>query len=59
VSLAVLLLMGVPSAVGAVGGVFLFITVPPFWSHLMLGTVLLVMGSIWSGPGLRARPRQG
>jgi uncharacterized membrane protein YfcA len=52
VSLAVLLLMGVPSAAGAVIGTLLFLKANRFWAHLGLGAVLMVMGLNM----LRARP---
>jgi uncharacterized membrane protein YfcA len=44
VSLSVLLLMGVPSAVGSILGVMLFIKVDRFWAHVVIGTVLAVTG---------------
>jgi uncharacterized membrane protein YfcA len=50
--LSVLALIGIPSAVGAVVGVLLFIKVDRLWAHLVLGAVLVVMGV----NRLRARP---
>lgn len=44
VSLMVLLLMGIPSAAGAMGGVLLFVKVNRLWTHLGLGVVLVLMG---------------
>src|SRR4051812_165436 len=44
VSLTVLTLMGLPSALGSVLGVFLFIKVDRFWAHVVIGAVLAVTG---------------
>lgn len=44
VSPRVLALMGVPSMIGAAVGVALFIKISRFWSSLVLGIVLAVMG---------------
>lgn len=44
VSLAALALLGVPSALGAVAGMLLFVKVNRFWAHLLLGFLLLLLG---------------
>jgi uncharacterized membrane protein YfcA len=44
VSLAALALIGIPSALGAVAGMLLFVKVNRFWSHVILGLVLIVLG---------------
>jgi uncharacterized membrane protein YfcA len=44
VSPRALLVMGVPSAVGAVLGVLLFVKVNRFWAHIALGAILVVLG---------------
>lgn len=44
VSLAALALVGIPSALGAVGGMLLFVKVNRFWAHITLGLLLLVLG---------------
>jgi uncharacterized membrane protein YfcA len=44
VSLAALALVGVPSALGAVAGMLLFVKVNRFWAHTALGLLLLVLG---------------
>ena len=44
VSLRVLALVGLPSAAGAVLGVFLFTKVDCFWSHVVIGAVLAAVG---------------
>jgi uncharacterized membrane protein YfcA len=54
VSLPVLLLMGLPSAVGSFLGVLLFIKVDRFLAHLIIGAVLAVTGYRM----FRARPAQ-
>ena len=53
ISLAVLALVGVPSAVGAAAGMLLFVKVDRFWAHVLLGLLLLYLGARM----LRARPR--
>lgn len=44
VSGKVLLLMGVPSAVGAVLGVLFFVSVDPVWTHAVIGLMLVYSG---------------
>lgn len=44
VSLKVMLLMGVPSVVGAVVGVLFFVSVSPVWSHVVIGLMLVYSG---------------
>jgi uncharacterized membrane protein YfcA len=44
VSLAALALIGIPSALGAVAGMLLFVKVNRFWAHVTLGILLLVLG---------------
>src|SRR5206468_1895450 len=44
VSGKVLLLMGVPSMVGAVVAVLFFVSVSLFWSHLVIGLMLVYSG---------------
>lgn len=44
VSPTVLLLMGIPSAAGAMGGVLIFVKVNRVWTHLGLGVVLVLLG---------------
>lgn len=44
VSGKVLLLMGVPSVVGAVVGVMFFVSVSPVWSHVVIGAMLVYSG---------------
>jgi uncharacterized membrane protein YfcA len=44
VSLQALVLVGVPSAVGAAVGMLLFVKVNRFWAHVGLGLLLLVLG---------------
>ena len=53
ISLAVLALVGVPSAVGAAAGMLLFVKVDRFWAHVLLGLLLLYLGARM----LRARPQ--
>lgn len=45
ISVPVLALMGIPSMMGAIIGVGLFIKINRFWSSLVLGIVLLIMGT--------------
>jgi uncharacterized membrane protein YfcA len=49
---SVVILIGIPSAVGAVVGVLLFIKVNRFWAHLILGAILVILGVKM----MRARP---
>jgi uncharacterized membrane protein YfcA len=44
VSLAALALVGIPSALGAVAGMLLFVKINRFWAHITLGILLLVLG---------------
>ncbi len=44
ISLTALALVGVPSALGAVAGMLLFVKVNRFWAHLILGLLLLILG---------------
>ncbi|MBY0457683.1 MAG: sulfite exporter TauE/SafE family protein [Gemmataceae bacterium] len=44
VSWKVLLLMGIPSAVGAVVGVLFFVSVDAVWSHAVIGAMLVFSG---------------
>src|SRR5436309_6634632 len=44
VSLRALALIGIPSAVGAVVGMLLFVKVNRFWAHVSLGLLLLFLG---------------
>jgi uncharacterized membrane protein YfcA len=44
VSVPLLVVMGVPSALGAVVGVVLFVKVNRLWAHVGLGAVLVLMG---------------
>ncbi len=44
VSLAALALIGIPSALGAVAGMLLFVKINRFWSHITLGFLLLILG---------------
>ena len=44
VSLFALVLIGIPSALGAVVGMLLFVKVNRFWAHITLGVLLLVLG---------------
>src|SRR6185369_7786477 len=44
VSLRALALVGIPSALGAVVGMLLFVKIGRFWAHLTLGTLLVVLG---------------
>ena len=44
VSVKVLLLMGLPSALGAVIGVLFFVSINLVWSHVVIGAMLLVSG---------------
>lgn len=44
VSGKVLLLMGLPSILGAVVGVLFFVSVNPIWSHLVIGAMLVYSG---------------
>jgi uncharacterized membrane protein YfcA len=44
VSLLVLGLIGVPSAVGAAAGMLLFVKFDRFWAHILLGALLLYLG---------------
>jgi uncharacterized protein len=44
VSFAALLLVGIPSAVGAAVGMLLFVKVNRFWAHIALGLLLLWLG---------------
>jgi uncharacterized protein len=53
ISLTVLALVGVPSAVGAAVGMLLFVKVDRFWAHVVLGCLLLYLGTRM----IRARPR--
>jgi uncharacterized membrane protein YfcA len=53
VSPAALALVGLPSAVGAVAGMLLFVKVNRFWAHLTLGLLLL-----WLGVRMLRRPGQ-
>jgi uncharacterized membrane protein YfcA len=53
ISLAVLALVGVPSAVGAAVGMLLFVKVDRFWAHVLLGLLLVYLGARM----LRARPQ--
>jgi uncharacterized membrane protein YfcA len=55
VSLVVLTLMGLPSALGSVLGVLLFIKVDRFWAHVIIGIILAVTGYRM----LRSRPAAG
>jgi uncharacterized membrane protein YfcA len=55
VSLYVLALMGIPSAIGAALSVLFFIEIERFWAHLVIGTVLTVTGFNL----IRARPPEG
>jgi uncharacterized protein len=54
VSWSALLLMGVPSAVGAVIGVLLFVKVDRFLAYLALGVVLILMG--WRMTRIKPEP---
>jgi hypothetical protein len=53
VSLAALVLVGLPSGLGAVAGMLLFVKVNRFWAHLTLGLLLL-----WLGARMLRRPAQ-
>src|SRR5689334_18940538 len=44
VSLTALALVGIPSALGAVAGMLLFVKINRFWAHVILGLLLLVLG---------------
>jgi uncharacterized membrane protein YfcA len=44
VSGKVLLLMGLPSVIGAVVGVLFFVSVSPVWSHFVIGAMLVYSG---------------
>ena len=44
VSGKVLLLMGLPSVIGAIGGVMFFVSVSPVWSHFVIGGMLVYSG---------------
>ena len=44
VSLGALALVGIPSALGAVAGMLLFVKINRFWAHVTLGLLLLVLG---------------
>ncbi len=44
VSLTALALVGIPSALGAVAGMLLFVKVNRFWAHIILGLLLLYLG---------------
>src|SRR3954470_2988319 len=44
ISLAVVALVGIPSAVGAVVGMLLFVKVNRFWAHVTLGALLAYLG---------------
>lgn len=44
VSAAVLVLVGLPSAVGAVLGVLLFVKINRLWAHIILGAALVFLG---------------
>jgi uncharacterized protein len=44
VSWVVLALMGIPSAVGAVAAVLLFVHINPLWSYLVIGVLLVISG---------------
>jgi len=44
ISRPLLLLMGVPSVIGAVVAILLFTSVSPFWSHLVIGVMLVQAG---------------
>jgi uncharacterized membrane protein YfcA len=44
VSLGPLLLVGIPSAVGAAAGMLLFAKLARFWAHILLGLVLVILG---------------
>jgi uncharacterized protein len=54
VSWVVLTLMGIPSAVGAVVAVLIFVRINPSWSYLVIGVVLVI-----SGANLIRRKAQG
>jgi uncharacterized membrane protein YfcA len=55
VSWAALALLGVPSAVGAVVAVLIFVQVNPLWSYLVIGVVLVLSGVKL----VRQRPPEG
>src|SRR4051794_84472 len=44
ISLRALALVGIPSAIGAIVGMLLFVKVNRFWAHLVLGLLLLYLG---------------
>jgi uncharacterized protein len=44
ISLGALALVGIPSALGAVGGMLLFVKISRFWAHITLGVLLLLLG---------------
>jgi uncharacterized membrane protein YfcA len=58
VSLRALLLIGLPSAAGAVAGMFLFVKINRFWTHVGLGAVLLFLGVRMLRPGASAASAQ-
>jgi uncharacterized membrane protein YfcA len=44
ISLRAVMLVGIPSALGAIVGMLLFVKLGRFWAHLTLGLLLLVLG---------------
>jgi uncharacterized membrane protein YfcA len=44
VSFSALALVGIPSSLGAIAGMLLFVKISRFWAHITLGTLLLVLG---------------
>ncbi len=44
VSMTALALVGIPSGLGAVAGMLLFVKLDRFWAHMILGLLLLVLG---------------
>jgi uncharacterized membrane protein YfcA len=59
VSLSVLALVGIPSALGAALGMLLFVKVDRFWAHVGLGLVLLYLGARMARARPAAPPGQG
>jgi uncharacterized membrane protein YfcA len=44
VSLSALALVGIPSSLGAIAGMLMFVKVGRFWAHITLGTLLVLLG---------------
>jgi uncharacterized membrane protein YfcA len=44
VSLSALALVGIPSALGSIAGMLLFVKISRFWAHITLGALLLMLG---------------